>query len=789
MAPMPAPTLWDRLRGARIVQVLLVYLGASWAVLQIADVLTGALSLPEWVLPVAVLLLLVGLVIILATAWVQSLPATTAKEEAGEIPTDWQVAPSDALASLKAGKLPHLTWGRAVLGGVVALSLLFGGAGAYVLLTGTRAPGFGPADLGADVAAAGIAVVPFNVTGGAELDLWREGMVDVLSTNLDGMGGFRAIDSRTVMARWRERVDGDGAPELRTALEVAGSTGARFGLLGNLVGSPAGVRLSADVYDLSTGDKVTQSYVEGSADEVLSLVNRLTVDLTRQMLAATGQNVMQSPRTAGITTESLEALRHYLDGEAAYRKADFAASSAAFEQAVDADSTFALAWYRLSSSYGWMENLNSDVSARAGKRVEELADRLPMRERALVLAVRRGVNEGDLSAVDDFRQMTSKYPDDPEVWFELGEFYRHVGIDAGIGTDTDALDVFRRAVALDPTFAPYYIHLIEALVGANEQAEATKALATYRSLAGDEAQPHLTLAVALFGGDPAARAAALEGLDTVPDAVIFRLGAELPWYDALDPEAALEFFRVAAQNTGNPGFLQGASTMLFARGRVREAAEEWSDRSFPAQARVYQVAQLELLDVPIPASLADATDDLDICPDREDAGEACMFMVGSLAAVRGERATWKKWVDRNHALGARYEAEGQGAHGKEHEALARALEGMWALDQDKDPVRAREHLAAGVGRLGDFMGYLTRLKLAEATASISPRDAAEILEGMSSGPASAYAQVRLGRLREELGDTKGAREAYGRAAAIFANADQDHPYANEAREALTRLGA
>ncbi len=39
---MPAPSLWQRLRPARIVQVLLVYPDASWVVLQIADVLTGA---------------------------------------------------------------------------------------------------------------------------------------------------------------------------------------------------------------------------------------------------------------------------------------------------------------------------------------------------------------------------------------------------------------------------------------------------------------------------------------------------------------------------------------------------------------------------------------------------------------------------------------------------------------------------------------------------------------------------------------------------------------------------
>ncbi|HSG09314.1 MAG TPA: tetratricopeptide repeat protein [Longimicrobiales bacterium] len=778
---MPAPSLWDRLRGARIVQVLLVYLGASWAVLQIADVLTEALSLPGWVLPVAVLLLLVGLVIILATAWVQSLPATTAKEEAGEIPTDWQVAPSEALASLKAGKLPHLTWGRAILGGVVALSLLFGGAGAYVLVTGSRVPGLGPADLGADVAAAGIAVLPFAVTGGEDLDLWREGMVDVLSTNLDGMGGYRTIDARTVMARWHEQVGGDDAPDLRTALEVAGATGARFGLLGNLVGNPGGVRVAADVYDLSTGNKVTQSYVEGPADSVLALVNRLTVGITRELLAAGGQQVMQAPRAASITTESLEALRHYLDGEVVYRKADFAGAAAAYERATEADSTFALAWYRLYSAYGWLEDLNSDVVGRAGRRVEELADRLPMRERALVLAVQRGVNEGDLSAISDFRQAASKYPDDPEVWYELGEFYLHVGIPAGIGTSADALDALQRAVELDPSFGPYYIHLIERLVAAGKGAEALDALASYQALVGSEAQPHLGLAVALFGQDPAARADALAALDTVSDIVTDNLRSVAPWYELPDAVATEEVLK--AMNGGRL-----PPTYLVSRGRIHEAGEGLADRSVEPWRRVSQVAQLELLGIAVPPELVDATRDLDVCPDREDAGENCMFLVGALAAVRGDRATWKMWVDRNHSLGATYERDGQGAHGKEHEALARALEGLWAWYQDKDPRAAREHLSAGVTRLPGAMGYATRIHLAEVLADENPREAEAQLERMGSGVFTAYAMVRLGRLREGLGDVDGAKEAYQQATELFRNADDDLSYAVEAREALGRLG-
>lgn len=296
-------------------------------VLQIADVLQDAVGLPQWVSAFAVLLLLIGLVIILATAWVQSLPATTAREEAGEIPTDWEIAPADVVESLKSGRLPHLTWGRAIMGGVVALSLLFGGAGLYVGLTG-RSGVLGPRALGAGEAATGIAVVPFAITGGEDLELWREGMVDLLATNLDGMGGFRTIDSRTVMARWREQVPDDLEPELRTSLQVAASTGARYAVVGTVVGNPAGIRLSADLYDVSGGqiDEVAQVSQEGPADRILELTSALSVDLTRELLAVTGQGMVQDVRLDALTTTSLPALRAYLD---------FAGAVAAYERAVE----------------------------------------------------------------------------------------------------------------------------------------------------------------------------------------------------------------------------------------------------------------------------------------------------------------------------------------------------------------------------------------------------------------------------------------------------------------------
>jgi protein-S-isoprenylcysteine O-methyltransferase Ste14 len=103
------PSLFERLKRSRIVQALLVYLAASYAVLQLVETLKELLALPDWIGPVTVILVGIGLLLITATAWVQSLDSTTKVEEAGEVPTDWEIDAADALASLKAGRLPHLT--------------------------------------------------------------------------------------------------------------------------------------------------------------------------------------------------------------------------------------------------------------------------------------------------------------------------------------------------------------------------------------------------------------------------------------------------------------------------------------------------------------------------------------------------------------------------------------------------------------------------------------------------------------------------------------------------------
>ena len=52
-------------------QVLGIYVVGSWFVLQVVDANVGALKLPDWAHPIALILLIIGLPIVLATAFVQ----------------------------------------------------------------------------------------------------------------------------------------------------------------------------------------------------------------------------------------------------------------------------------------------------------------------------------------------------------------------------------------------------------------------------------------------------------------------------------------------------------------------------------------------------------------------------------------------------------------------------------------------------------------------------------------------------------------------------------------------
>ena len=302
-----------------------------------------------------------------------------------------------------------------------------------------------------------VAVAPFRVRGAAPaLGYLREGMIDLVAARLTGEGGARAADPGSVMAAWRRaaRSETDDLPG-SAVLELARRLGAGQVLLGGVVGTPDHLALTASLLPVQGGSPRAEARVEGVADSLPQLVDRLIAQLITE---ETGT----SHGLEGLVNRPLPALRLFLEAQAAYRRGDYADAVVRYERALDLDSTFALAGLRLASAAGWT------TAPGAGRRGLDLAwrnrDPLSPRDQALLLA-----NVGpDYPAVSTAAQHLAAWeravdlaPDQAERWYELGDMYFHEGPYLRIeSTWRRAADAFRRSEALDSGTAPLG-HLLE----------------------------------------------------------------------------------------------------------------------------------------------------------------------------------------------------------------------------------------------------------------------------------------------------------------------------------------
>ncbi len=113
-------------------QVLGIYLVASWAVLSAVDTMGGALNLPDWFPAVALALLLVGLPIVLATAFVQVGDAGSEVDQPEDEGAERAARPEPETT----GVSRLFTWRNAILGGVGAFALWGVLAAGWLIATG-----------------------------------------------------------------------------------------------------------------------------------------------------------------------------------------------------------------------------------------------------------------------------------------------------------------------------------------------------------------------------------------------------------------------------------------------------------------------------------------------------------------------------------------------------------------------------------------------------------------------------------------------------------------------------
>ena len=630
-----------------------------------------------------------------------------------------------------------------------------------------------------------LAVAPFEVLDPA-LAMWKEGIVDALSANLDGAGPIRTVAPTVVIRRW------DGRPDMTSAGELAQATGARLVVFGRMAkAGPDSVRLTATLYDAGDGRALGTGFdFKEEASRVERAVDKLTIKVLEELNQTRN---LASVRRAPIGSSSPTAIKAYLQGEQHYRKSDWDSAAFYYQRAIAEDSTFAPALRKLSNVYGWKLGTRGETSAEVYQyslRAGALNRGLAPRESVLVAADSlwaalgvRGLDRPGMPTVAGrlfalLRDATRRFPDDPEMWYKLGDArYHFYSVSPGDSYAT-AREAFDRSIALDSAYAPAYIHPVAIALGQHDEAGARRYLRSYLAL--DPIDRHAdAMRVLEKLLDPAQR----EALLAAGPGLFLQVGGPQVLSDAIgnlttysdSAETMLRLARAVSATAASPNIPTQARRqvamlypqILLYHGRAREARAALGDTSLTWPL----IAPIAIYGG-IPADTAElifrSWDDR-----RGDAQLAWWVARGDSTSMREV----VRWVDttKSTSLPAN---------------VKQRIQFFYALSRrDTAAVLRMATTFPDSACAGCALNRL--LKAQYLSARRMDREAAAVLAGEYPGPVPERVlwMMERGRVYERLGEKAKAIDAYAYVVDTWARADPPlQPVVQEAREGLRRLG-
>jgi eukaryotic-like serine/threonine-protein kinase len=664
----------------------------------------------------------------------------------------------------------------ALLAAAVGLAAAVAG---WLALRGTR----GSAPLDADL----MAVAPFDVPDG-RLSLWREGLVDVLSRNLDGAGPLRTVAPTVVIRRWTGRADRPSAAAL------AHRTGARLVVFGSLIGAgPDSARLAATAFDVQEGRPLADIELRDAASRMDRLADSLTVRLLRELGRTRRIEVL---RTASLGSTSLPALKAFLQGEHWFRRASWDSALAFYDQAIALDSAFPLALRRAGEVLGWQRSAFDSGSEALKLRAATLNHGLAPRDSLLLTTdslfstLYRSVPRVDMAAVRRLHgvaeELTRRYPEDFEAWYVLGEARYHFGSEVG-SSPRAALEAFDRAIRSDSAFAPAYIHAVELALWLDGPAAAHRYTQGYLALSPTDASAEGIRLVDRLVTSPRPqpedakrllRAASPSALDDAwlalrrsPDSLELSVQVARALADAPEGDAP---WLPRAQRQSWVG-----SSLMF-RGHVRDAAR-----------LLYRNPAATIPPVLIEAAL--------LAPELPDSAMPTLRGLLAKPLPIAAASTLPVWAARGDSHAVREVAR----HG---DSVARSTadpidrgQAIYASEAAHAYLALMRHDTATALRRFEALPdslcplcYLHRLTLAQLLSArqedqkAAPRLDRWLVELLV--PSEVLWTLERARVAERMGDREKAIHAYQYVADVWRHADPElQPYVTEAREGLKRL--
>src|SRR6202140_4068057 len=288
-----------------------------------------------------------------------------------------------------------------------------------------------------------IAVIPFSNSGGnADADFLSDGLTESLIASLAHVPDLK-VKSRNSVFRYKGK-DVD-IQQVGKDLTVDAL------LTGRVVQHGDIIQVSAELTNVRDNTEIWGEHYERKASDILGLQEQIASDIAGKLRSKLSGDQKQQVSKQG--TQNPEAYQLYVKGRYYWNKrtaADLNTAISYFNQAIDKDPGYALAYAGLADAYGVLPNFGADPndvypkSNAAAEKALEL-DPTPARPHADLAANKMEFGRDYSGGEAEYRKAFELDPSDATAHQWFGQDLAYVG-----GREQEAIEEANRARQLDP---------------------------------------------------------------------------------------------------------------------------------------------------------------------------------------------------------------------------------------------------------------------------------------------------------------------------------------------------
>jgi len=323
-SPNKLSQFWHELKRRKVTRVITIYAAVAFVILQLVEILAPSLRLPEWTMNFILVLIIVGFIITIIVSWIYDIHpeggvvrTEPAKKKAGEqvrqSSTGWKIASYISFV---------------VIVGLVVLNIISRDKHTHQEPVLDRS----------------IAVLSFDdMSSQQDQEYFCDGMAEEIINSLTQLDSLKVI-ARTSTFAFKDKHE--DIREIGRILDVSTVLEGSVQKVGNRL------RITAQLINVADGSHMWSERYDRDMEDVFiiqdeisqAIVNNLKVKLFGNQHATAGQR----------QTENIEAYNLYLKGRFFWHRRteeDLLKSMALFQQAIELDSTYALAYAGLADVY------------------------------------------------------------------------------------------------------------------------------------------------------------------------------------------------------------------------------------------------------------------------------------------------------------------------------------------------------------------------------------------------------------------------------------------------------